>query len=402
MGFLSFISPCFLPILPGFLSFIAGTSIQDIHSEEGRETKALADLVFKVVVFVVGFSVVFTLLGASATGVGQVLRSRQDLLRIAAGAVLGLLGLHMTGLLRIPFLLTERKIQAGGSQRGVLRALVGGVLFALAWSPCIGPLLAGALALASQKETVNQGMVLLLLFSLGLGVPLLLSAVFFRKFLQLFAKAKRHLQAVEIGSGVLLVLFGVLLITNQFGRISSKLEFLNSVVERINPGLSAAPEGTEGTTPPRKETFDLSQTFYTLEGQAVRAGDLAGRVTLFNFFATWCGPCRLETPEFVKLYEKHGERGFIVVAIAEDSDLAEIENFIEEFDIDYPVVVDKDGKVGDKLGLIGLPASYLVDDKGAILCTWPGQVREKDLEREVEKVFKRDGPVPSGVIPTSQ
>lgn len=402
MGFLSFVSPCFLPILPGFLSFIAGMSVLEIHSEGGEDRRALANLVFRVAVFVVGFSAIFTIMGASATAVGQALRSHQDLLRIVAGGVLGLLGLQMTGLIKIPFLLTERKFQVGRKRSGLVWILFAGGLFGIAWSPCIGPLLAGVLALASQKETVRQGVILLLLFSAGLGVPLLLSAVFFRRFLGFFRKAKGYLRAVEIGSGILLLLFGALLVTNQFGRISSKLEFLNSVVERFNPGLAAGPEGADGTAAVRKEKFDLSQTFYTLEGQAVRASDLAGRLTLFNFFATWCGPCRLETPELVKLYEKYRERGFSVVAIAEDSEMEEIENFIEEFDISYPVVVDKEGKVGDKLGLIGLPASYLVDEKGTILRLWPGQVRENDLERAIEKALPRGEPPPAGLIPTSQ
>ncbi|MBI2891864.1 MAG: redoxin domain-containing protein [Nitrospirae bacterium] len=384
-GVLAFLSPCFLPILPGFLSYVAGSSVQEM-SPEARGW--YGPLMRKVLAFVAGFSLVFVTLGATATAVGAFFRAHLEPLRIVAGIALVILGLHLTGLVKIPFLLQERKLGVAEHRVGLGKAFLVGVFFALGWSPCIGPLLAFVLALAAREETARQGMALLLVFSAGLGIPLILSAVFFEGFLRFSARARKHLRAIEIASGAILTLFGVLVMTDRITTISSYLGGVSGLEEKLS-GWMGGPDALslpsdEPPAEPEGDTFDLRAPLETLEGTPTDLRAHVGRLTLVNFFATWCGPCRLETPGFVTLHQRYGGHGFQVIAIAEDSPADQIRKFIQEFGIAYPVVQDPDGKVGEDVGLIGLPVSYLITPDGVIVRIWSGYVKKAELAAEIE------------------
>lgn len=182
---------------------------------------------FTSLAFVIGFSLVFTLLGASATSIGSFLRLNKLLFARVAGVVVILLGLHLSGLLRISFLYREKRLQVTRKPPGMPGAFLMGLAFAFGWTPCIGPFLGAALTLAAQKETVAQGMSLLFLFSLGLGIPFLLTSLAIGTFFQAFGRIKKHFHLVEVVGGALLVFIGVLMVTGSFtslARLASRFE----------------------------------------------------------------------------------------------------------------------------------------------------------------------------------
>ena len=216
-GFLSFVSPCVLPVVPGYLSFVSGATIDEMGAGTTRRRWAImAD----ILAFVVGFSIVFVVLGASATALGSFLLSKLSLLGKIAGVAVILLGLHMIGVFRLGFLYREKRIQAESKRLGVLGSLLIGMAFAFGWSPCIGPILGGILAYASTRETVTEGMVLLGAYSAGLGIPFIVAGLSIDVFFRWTTKFKRHFRAIEVTSGVLLILVGVLIFTNQLTVIS--------------------------------------------------------------------------------------------------------------------------------------------------------------------------------------
>ena len=231
-GFASFISPCVLPIVPGYLSFISGVSFEEMASADARSA-ARRRIFVNSLAFVVGFSLVFIALGASATVVGQVLREQLRTITMVAGAVIIVFGLHMTGLFRIPFLNYEKRFHTRGRPLGAAGALVVGLAFAFGWTPCIGPILASILAVASQQESVAEGVALLAVYSAGLGIPFLLAGVSIGIFYGPFNKLKRHLPRIEMISGILLVIVGILIMTNTLTMISAYLSqwfpFLNEI-----------------------------------------------------------------------------------------------------------------------------------------------------------------------------
>lgn len=219
-GFISFISPCVLPLIPGYLSFISGVSVADLGVAEKRG-EVLRKVALSSFIFVLGFSAVFVTLGASATAVGKFLLSNKiGLFNRIAGAIIVILGLHVAGIIRIPFLNYEKRFQARSKPLGVLGTFLVGIAFAFGWTPCIGPILGGILGLAANQGTVGKGMLLLSFYSLGLGIPFLVTAVSFNFFLGFSGFFKRHFHKIEIVSGLFLVVIGLLMFFNQFGIIS--------------------------------------------------------------------------------------------------------------------------------------------------------------------------------------
>lgn len=212
-GFASFVSPCVLPLVPAYLSFMSGVSLNDI---KGRGAGKMREVFAASLAFVLGFSLVFIALGASATALGQKLLGALPVLARVAGVLIIIFGIHMTGLVRIPFLAYERRFQAGGGGRGLASAFVMGLAFAFGWTPCIGPILAAILAVAANADTVGQGVLLLGAYSAGLGIPFLLSGLFLNAFYGFFGRIQNHFHKIEIVSGVVLILVGVLLVSNRF------------------------------------------------------------------------------------------------------------------------------------------------------------------------------------------
>lgn len=231
-GLLSFVSPCVLPIVPGYLSFISGVSFDEMQ-DTGNRAMVRNRILTNSVFFILGFSLVFIALGASATVIGQFLHEQLSLLSKIAGAVIIVFGLHMIGVFKIPFLNYEKRFQTGGKKLGLFGAFVVGLAFAFGWTPCIGPILAAILAIASQQDSIGKGIVLLTAYSLGLGIPFLLTGLSITAFYNVFNRFKRYLHTVEIVGGVLLVGVGVLIMTNYLtilsGYLSRWLPFLNEL-----------------------------------------------------------------------------------------------------------------------------------------------------------------------------
>lgn len=221
-GAVSFISPCVLPLLPGYISLISGYSIADLS--EGRVDNRR--VVIKTALFVLGFTVVFVALGAGATSVGSFLRSEQTLFRVIAGWVVFALGVFVavTAVWQPSFLMPamrDRRIEVSPSRLGNFAPPVMGGAFAFGWTPCLGPFLGSTLTLASNSESVAQGMLQLFFYSLGLGIPFLLTSLLLARAFSFFNVLKRFLTPITVGSGVLLALFGVLLITDQLTVLSA-------------------------------------------------------------------------------------------------------------------------------------------------------------------------------------
>ncbi len=218
-GVLSFLSPCVLPLVPSYLGFITGFTLEEMT---GRRKLAMVHSVL----FVSGFSLVFILLGASATALGRVLNYYQDWVARIGGLLIIVFGLYLVGAFRLTFLEREQRVHLDRKPLGYLGSVLVGMVFAAGWTPCIGPILGGILSLAATQDNLGQGTTLLAWYSAGLAVPFLLTAYTVETFLDLFKRFRRYLPWVQKGSGVLLLLVGVLLVTGQFTRLAGWLQGL--------------------------------------------------------------------------------------------------------------------------------------------------------------------------------
>ena len=223
-GILSFLSPCVLPLVPGYVSLISGASVDELKSSERR---VLGTVMLHSLTFVLGFSVVFIALGAVATGVGQVVNEYHSLLSKVAGIIVIIFGLHLTGILKIKALYADKRLHDVKGSSSAVGSFAVGFAFAFGWTPCIGPILATILVLAGAQGTVLKGIVLLAVYSLGLAVPFLLTSLGVDRFLVFYSRFRKHLHTVEVVSGILLIAIGVLIFLNNLRLLSGYLSFLN-------------------------------------------------------------------------------------------------------------------------------------------------------------------------------
>ena len=220
-GLLSFLSPCVLPLVPPYLCFLGGTTFDQLTGEDETPSHVYTTVVMSSVAFVLGFTTVFVILGATATAAGQLLAANLPLLAKIAGVVIIIAGLHFLGVIHLPILHREARYHADSRPAGLVGAYVIGLAFAFGWTPCIGPVLGAILAVAAGEDSVRQGVSLLFVYSLGLGIPFIIAAIAIRPFLNTMQRFRRHLATVEKVLGGFLVLTGILFLTDAMTLISS-------------------------------------------------------------------------------------------------------------------------------------------------------------------------------------
>lgn len=435
-GLISFLSPCVLPLVPGYVSMLSGVGVDQLKEGQGSTGKLLSS----AFAFVVGFSAVFITMGATASAVGQFLLRNRNLLEPIAGALIVLFGLHLTGLLTkisvrvgiitglvlvaIGLVLNFRTgthsvvkpvhfyaaslvllfgpsltrwlnrdvhmQNVGGSKPGIVSGFLLGFAFALGWTPCIGPILTTVLAIAATREKVIEGVILLTLYSAGLAIPFLLTAIGIGRFMKFYQKFRRHLHTVEVSSGVLLLVIGALIFGNGLTYISGHIQGANPevLIDRWLPHNTNAAPSTANLQPAPNVTFK------NLQGTDVALSSLKGKVVLLNFWATWCEPCRGEIPVLIGLQDKYNSKGFTLLGASMDEDGAKAVNpFIhdnhfnvggKEEQMDYPIVLGSDAITDQFGGLLGMPTSYLISRDGKIVKKYIGVVNEAQITKDIE------------------
>jgi len=364
-GILSFLSPCVLPLVPGYISLMSGVSIDNL--KEGVSSRRA--VIINSLAFNAGLSVIFLVLGTTAGLVGAAITSN-PWVRVIGGLVIIAFGLQLIGLLKIGALYKDTRFFSAEKPRGVLGSAALGMAFAAGWTPCIGPILGGIIGLAATSGGWRSGLVLSAFYSAGLAVPFLLTGLGINQFLGFYKNFRRHLHKVEVVSGVVLILVGLLVMSGQSTLLASS-KFMALVPNA--EGLLNRWFKTE--TPPAKETTATANSnlemapdveFQTLAGKPFRLKELQGQVVLLNFWATYCIPCREEIPALNSLQHELQPQGLKIVGASLDDSADGVNAYQQEIaKFEYDVLLGgSEAKV--KFQQSVLPTTYLIDRQGRI------------------------------------
>jgi cytochrome c-type biogenesis protein len=373
-GLLSFLSPCVLPLVPGYISLMSGVSIDNINQGVAGARRAV---IANSIAFNAGLSVIFLALGSTAGLVGATIISNVWV-RVIGGAVIIIFGLHLIGLLKIKYLYKDTRHFKNEEPRGIWGSLTLGIAFAAGWTPCIGPILGGIIGLAATSGGWKGGLILSAFYSAGLAVPFLVTGLGINQFLSFYGKFRRHLHKVEVVSGVILIFIGILVMSNRVTMLASSR--LAAVLPNLEGKLHLRGPNPQPAAPVNGIFAEAPDVQFTkLDGNKLRIKDLHGRVVLLNFWATWCIPCRNEIPSLSAMQKDLDGRGLSIIGVSYDDTADLVKDFQKEIPQSYEIVLG--GRdVGSQLPASPLPTSYLIDRQG--------RIREKMIGERTREAFE--------------
>jgi cytochrome c-type biogenesis protein len=363
-GFLSFLSPCVLPLVPGYISLISGISIDSLKEEGGTLSSARRAVIKNSIAFNIGLSMIFLTLGAAAGLLGSSITSN-PWLRIIGGVVIIAFGFQLIGILKIGALYKDTRMFSQQKPRGMMGSLMLGMAFAAGWTPCIGPILGGILGLAATSGGWKSGLMLSAFYAAGLSVPFLVTGLSINHFLGFYAKFRRHLHKVEVVSGCVLILIGLAVALNMTTRLSSAITWMPNAESLVKLDVKSP---LNAATVKNQSDFQLAPdvALQSADGKAFRLSELRGQVVLLNFWATWCMPCRAEIPAFNAMQQEHEARGLKVVGVLSQDTADNLKEFQKEIKQNYTILLGDD-EVGSKFGNgAGLPITIIIDREGRI------------------------------------
>lgn len=430
-GLLSFFSPCVLPLVPLYLGYLAGGSART--REDGTIDYPRRTVLVNTVFFVVGVSFAFFLLGFGFTALGQFFTGNQRAFSVVAGLIMVAFGLYMLGVFgRVRAVETERRLpfRLDRFAMNPLVALVLGFTFSFAWTPCIGPVLAGVLLMASSSASAAMGYALVGVYTLGFVLPFLAVGLFTGAVLRFFRTHGNVVKyTVKVG-GALLVVMGVMTITGWMNGVTSYLSSFggtNAAIEQKQDaeegeGAGGAAEGQEGEGSAGSGGTDSAGSagkdgsggdadsdlrpapqadvkLVDQNGVEHSLSDYRGKTVFLNFFATWCGPCKREIPDIERLYRDHGENAgdLVVLGVAnpktqehpQNSDVSvdEVKAFVEDEGITYPVLLDTENALFSAYGISAFPTTFMIDKDGNVFGYATGMLTADTMESIVNQTM---------------
>ena len=395
-GALSFFSPCVLPLVPLYVSYLAGGAA--VVGEDGVRRYPRGKIFLNTLFFVVGISFAFFLLGLGLTALGDFFHDYQVWFARASGVIILLFGLYQLGLGRRTMLLEQEHRLPFRLDKLAMNpavALVMGFTFSFAWTPCVGPTLSSVLLMASSAESSAAGFLLIGVYTLGFVLPFLAVGLFTGTVLDFF-KAHQNVvrYTVKLGA-VLLIVMGILTLTGATGTISADLAAVSGTTAQEEP--AAEQEDTTGAQEESGEIPVVPAPDFTLTdqyGETHTLSDYQGQTVFLNFWATWCGPCKMEMPDIQALYEEWDENaGDLVVlgvagpGIGQEGSAEDIAAFLEENGYTYPVVMDDTGTLFYQYGISAYPTTFMIDPEGNVFGYVQGAVSREIMDDIVEQTM---------------
>lgn len=400
-GILSFFSPCVLPILPVYLSMLSNSSLENIKSGKIVKSSMIKNTLF----FVLGISVTFFILGSSVKVFGSFFNTNKNLIMIIGGIVIVFMGLFYIGIVKSTTLNREKRFSIKSREMNSASSFLLGFTFSFGWTPCIGPILASVLIMASNTNDMIESNSLILVYTLGFIVPFILVTLFYGKLFNTLEIIKKHTNKIKVIGGIVLIVSGVIMISNGYKGTMDYLALKNNNANKIessqNPSTGVNNGGNNNNTEANNggdtnkggsnKVKAIDFTLYDQYGKEHKLSDYKGKTVFLNFWATWCPPCKEEMPYINELYKEYNyNKGDVIILgvaspnMGNEGSEQSIKDFLKKGNYTYPTVFDNDGTQVFDYGIYAFPSTLIINKEGYIVQYVPGAMNKETMKKLIE------------------
>ncbi len=386
-GILSIFSPCILPILPIYLSMLSNSTIGDMQEAKFSSSLLMKNTIF----FVLGISTTFFILGTSINALSAFFNTNKSLIMIIGGLIIIFMGLFYIGIIKSSLLSREKRFSMESKTMTPVSSFVLGFTFSFGWTPCIGPILASVLIMASSSRSPLTSNLLILIYTLGFILPFIIASLFYSKLFKKFDSIKKHMDTIKKVSGIIIIAAGVIMLINGLGGIRNMNNSASNNSSQNNVSTSSNEKKEETKKEEEKKIAAPDFTLYDQYGNKHSLSEYKGKTVFLNFWATWCPPCRGEMPDIEEIYKEYNENkeDVIILGVASpdtprEGSKEEIADFLEEKGYTFPVVFGEKDSMLYKYSISSFPSTFIIDKEGYVKQYARGAMSKNTMKKLIE------------------
>lgn len=380
-GILSIFSPCILPILPIYLSMLSNSSVDELRDSKFRSGTLIKNTIF----FALGISTTFFILGSSISALSTFLNANKNIIMIIGGIIIIFMGLFYLGIIKLDLLNREKRLNVNYKTMSPVSAFVLGFTFSFGWTPCIGPILASVLVMASTSDNLFASNLLIAIYTLGFILPFIIASIFYGKLFKKFDSVKKYMNEIKKISGIFIIIAGIVMLANGVINVNKQASIKNENKTENSESVNENNKEDNGKISP------IDFTLYDQYGKEHTLSEYKGKTIFLNFWATWCPPCREEMPYIDELYEEYNKNQDDVVILGvtspnlgREGSEDDVKKFLSENYYKFPVVFDEGGPMIIEYGISAFPSTLIIDKEGFVSKYIPGAMDKETMKSLIE------------------
>lgn len=388
-GILSIFSPCILPILPIYLSMLSNSSVEDIRDSNFKSGVLIRNTLF----FTLGISTTFFILGSSISALSSFFNANKNIIMILGGVIILFMGLFYLGVINLNILNREKRLNFKYKNMSPVSAFVLGFTFSFGWTPCIGPILASVLVMASSSKNLLISNLLILVYTIGFILPFIIASLFYGKLFKKFDGIKKHMDLIKKISGIFIIIAGLIMLVGGIRNINNEIKINNNPQINKSESVNKGEENESNKSDQGEENkiLPIDFTLYDQYGNKHTLSEYKGKTIFLNFWATWCPPCRGEMPYIDEIYKEYNENkeDVVILGVASpnlgrEGSEEHIKNFLKEENHVFPVVLDENGAMVYQYGINAFPSTFIINKEGYITKYIPGAMTKETMKTLIE------------------